>query len=262
MAYDIQEWYVPYLTVTLNDETQLIDSDEFTISFILWNQYSDEWDDFEADLSDTTSEELTGSATEIVATLDEDSQYIDYDLVWGNTEYSGSYPLKIVATNDTKSASSNYFLITWGQNGVERPYFKDRTEDEDAEDEALYLNTTLSAIIGAENAYYTNNDWSAGYTVVYQNEVGAIKNKWQKYSTTDDSIPDGFSEGLEDFISGLSGEVYGFSPSTEEPSYNFKKTKRKPVKLDKLSTFATGEMAASSVSVSISTSTTMEGSSY
>jgi hypothetical protein len=257
-----QGWYVPYVTVTLNEDG-LIDANEFDIQFEMWNLYSDEWTDLETDLSDTTSEELTGSATAITETLDKDSEYIDYDLVWGNTEYSGSYPLKIAAL--TNGSVDGYFMITWGQNGVERPYFKDRVDSSDsgvtAVGEPLHLDS-MHATFAAATTYYTNNGWDVGYTVVYQNEVGTIKAKWQQYSTTDDSLPDSFSDGLDDFVSGLSGEVYGFSPSTEEPSYNFKKTKRTPVKLDKLSSFATGEMADSSVSVTTSTTTTMEGSSY
>ena len=254
-------WGVPYTTVTLNSESGLISGDAFTLSFKSWIIYgagSADANEVQSGVEDSyvsAAEEIEiASSYEVVGGLEEDDTTVDYDMVWGNTNSTGSYPVYV--GYGTSTSYQQYFSVVWGQGDVSRPYFKDpqygvatALSDEVGD---------LTVLLGGGGEYV--DTWDVTFEVHYDGEMGEIKNKWQKYGEAVNG-PDNFSAGLSSLIAAKASEIYNYSPAVEKPNFMFQKTKRPPMDLSKLSVFGEQEQEGMTVTATSTTTTSTTGGS-
>ena len=260
-------WGVPYTTVTLNSESGLISGDAFTLSFKSWIIYgagSADANEVQSGVEDSyvsAAEEIEiASSYEVVGGLEEDDTTVDYDMVWGNTNSTGSYPVYV--GYGTSTSYQQYFSVVWGQGDVSRPYFKDPQYEVASElgSEVGELGSQIGSAGQTFSAAAYVTTWDVVFNVHYDGEVGEIKNKWQKYGEAVNG-PDNFSAGLSSLIAAKASEIYNYSPAVEKPNFMFQKTKRPPMDLSKLSVFGEQEQEGITVTATSTTTTSTTGGS-
>lgn len=272
-----ETWYVSWPYYSIEDDSGLISGDSYRLMFTNWNTYQN-MDDPEGassvtvdgiDLTDTYVNNAEGvefaDGVEIVYTLPEDSTLVDYDIVWGNTTHSGSYPVRIALTygdNPENPYTGGYtgglpaFHITFGQGGVARPSFTDIEYD--------YNELTLRDELGGfgmpgetDSGRPANlpKKWDVLYSVNYDGEMGTIKERWQHYSADNgaDGYPTSFKGALGAVIDSLIQEIHAYSPQVDNPEFVFNKTKQ--ARFPKTSIFSDEDRSTATVSLDTFAST-------
>ena len=182
---------LPYIDCAI-DDNQLIGTD-FNMQTEVWETYFNSGE--------------SGAETETVSRLSSNNQYLDYNIVYGNSDKEGSYVGQVYPhfTEDPEALQGGEaYGIVVSQGDIDIP--------------------TFSNFGGA-----SDTNWDQIAEVDYQGEVGIVDENWRRYSD-DETFSDRLSSVFLDLSNQLSNET-----NKGDPIFIFRKTSEKPININKIS---------------------------
>lgn len=182
---------LPYIDCAIEDN-QLIGTD-FNMQTEVWETYFNSGE--------------SGAETETVSKLSSNNEYLNYNIVYGNSDKEGSYVGQVYPhfTEDPEALQGGEaYGIVVSQGDIDIP--------------------TFSNFGGA-----SDTNWDQIAEVNYQGEVGLIDENWRRYSD-DETFSDRLSSVFLDLSNQLSNET-----NKGDPIFIFRKTNEKPININKIS---------------------------
>jgi len=222
---EYENWAIGYMMPTLDsDGSGLIESNKMNLEFGTYLQFDGDGNIYDAATLKNVFDPVTGEAidgafeSDVTEFLEEIDPNLDESILT-DLDLSGITPLKISQILDGGTVDE-YFVVDWSYGDTARPSF------------TFYWTGTSSG-----NQYYF---------VSYNGDKAPIKDKFQVKGGA-------ISEGHENLISDMITTMIGGIPDVSEPTFNFKKVKKRKINFEDLSVFGQTE---SDATADIATTTT------